>query len=195
MEYFYTLLLTYKYAILLPISIIEGPIIIVIASFLASQGLMNVFIVYGIAIVGNLIGDSVYYSIGRLGRHTFIAKYGKYIGITDARVRATEEHYKNHLLKTILISKLLNAGIEVFLVTAGIAKVDFKKFIGGILLVEIPKNILIVAVGYYFGKSYVLIGKYLHDYFLAVMALLVVAIIGFIAYRINKKKTNRPVTP
>lgn len=188
MEYLYTLILTYKYVILLPIAVIEGPIIVIIASFLASQGLMNIYVIYIIAILGNLIGDSIYYSIGRIGRHTFIAKYGKYIGITDERVRVTEEHYKNHLLKTILISKTLNAGIEIFLVTAGIAKVNYKKFIGGILLIEIPKNIVIVLVGYYFGKSYVLIGHYLDNYFLAAIIFVAVLAILFFIYRFFKNR-------
>lgn len=188
MEYFYTLLVTYKYLILLPIAVVEGPIISIIAAFLASQGYLNVYIVYSIAVFGNVIGDTIYYSIGRVGRHTFIAKYGHYIGITDDRVKATEEHYKNHLLKTLIFSKLINAGIEIFLVTAGIAKVDFKKFIGGVFLVEIPKNILIVLIGYYFGKSYILIGKYLDNYFMAAGIFLVAIIIGFIIYKIIKQK-------
>jgi membrane protein DedA with SNARE-associated domain len=188
MEYLYVLILQYKYFVLLPIAVVEGPIATVIASFLASQGFLNIYIVYIIAIVGNLIGDSIYYSIGRLGRYTFIAKHGHYIGITEDRVRSTEEYYKNHLLKTILISKMVNAGIEVFLVTAGIARVNFKKFIGGILLIEIPKNILIVAVGYYFGKSYILIGKYLDNYFKIVFAVLCASVLSFVAYRFYLKR-------
>ncbi len=189
MEYFYTLLLTYKYHILLPIAIVEGPMIIIIASFLASQGILNVYIVYIIAILGNLIGDTIYYCIGRIGRHTFLNKYGKYIGVTDARVRFAEEHYKNHLIKTIFFSKMVNAGIEVFLVTAGVVKVNFKKYITVITLIEIPKNIVIVAVGYYFGASYVKINEYFHN---SAIAIIFVVAVGFILFLFLKRFRKAP---
>lgn len=187
MEYIYTLILTYKYLILLPLATIEGPLVIIIASFLASQGFLNVYIVYIIAILGNLIGDTIYYSIGRIGRHTFIAKYGKYIGVTDERVRKAEEHYKNHLIKIIFISKMVNAGIEIFLVTAGITKVNFKKFISIITLIEIPKNIVIVFVGYYFGASYAVIGNYFHNSIIALVLVIgVILLVYFLIKKIRK---------
>lgn len=191
MEYFYGLLLIYKYEILLPLAIVEGPIITIIAAFLASQGILNIYLVYVIAILGNVIGDSIYYTIGRVGRHTFIKKYGHYIGLTEERVKYTEEHYKNHLLKTIFISKMVNAGIEVFLVTAGISKVNFKKFLGAILLVEVPKNIVIVLIGFYFGKSYKLIGQYLDNYFYAAFIFVIIAAIAFVIYKLVQNKVKK----
>jgi len=57
MDYAFSLLLTYKYLILIPLAVVEGPIITVIAGFLITLGYMNIFLVYLIVIAGDLAGD------------------------------------------------------------------------------------------------------------------------------------------
>lgn len=188
MEYFYTLLLTYKYLILLPIAIIEGPIIIIIASFLASQGILNIFVVYVIAVLGNVIGDCIYYSVGRIGRYTFIAKYGHYIGITSERIKSTEEHYKNHFLKTLIIAKITEAPVVPTLVAAGVSRVDARKFVLVSIALEMVKAVVIVLIGYYFGKFYVKIDGYFKDSILAFGIIFVLLILLIIVYKKIKAK-------
>jgi membrane protein DedA with SNARE-associated domain len=92
MEYFYTLIVVHKYLILLPIAIIEGPMITIIAGFLASLGILDFFIVYAIAVFGNLIGDNIYYWIGRLGEQEFISRYGRYVGVTKEKIEYAKKH-------------------------------------------------------------------------------------------------------
>lgn len=153
--------------ILLPVMIVEGPITTVIASFLASLGLINVFLVYALALTGNIIGDFIYYGIGRFGRERFIKKYGKYIGLHEERIESLERHYKNHFFKTIFIAKVTEAPIVPTLVAAGLAKVDLRKYLLLTAAIEIPKTMIVVAIGYYFGKFYVAIGTYFKDAVLA----------------------------
>ena len=52
-------------AILAPLSIIEGPIVTVIAAYLARQGLLVLWQVAICVIIGDLLGDLLYYSVGR----------------------------------------------------------------------------------------------------------------------------------
>ena len=70
------LLLHYKYLILLPLSVIEGPIITVIAGFFATMGIFNPYLVYTIAVVGDIFGDTLAYGIGRWGSVPFINHFG-----------------------------------------------------------------------------------------------------------------------
>jgi membrane protein DedA with SNARE-associated domain len=57
----------YKYWLIFPIVIIEGPIIVVISGFLVYLGFLNAYITYIILVIGDSIGDSMYYAIGRYG--------------------------------------------------------------------------------------------------------------------------------
>lgn len=180
------LLLVYKYAILLPIVIIEGPIITIIGAFLASQGFLNVYIVYLIAVLGNVIGDTIYYWIGRVGRHKVIPKYGHYLGVTDEKVRYAEVHYQKHLGKTLLFGKITEAPIVAILVMAGTTKVNFKKFLSMVTLIEIPKMFVLTLVGFYFGKYYVLIKQYL-DTSIAIIFVVLVMIALIYWFLIRKK--------
>ena len=61
-------ILAYKYLILLPFSIIEGPFLAVICGFLVTTKILNPWIVLPIVIVGDIIGDSILYFVGRTGK-------------------------------------------------------------------------------------------------------------------------------
>ena len=51
-------LLVYKYFILFPVMVIEGPIITIIAGFLSSLELLNPFLVYVVVVIADLTGSS-----------------------------------------------------------------------------------------------------------------------------------------
>lgn len=179
------LLLAYKYYILLPLSIIEGPIITVIAGFLASTHLINAFVVYGVVILGDLIGDTLLYSLGRWSGAK-VTKYGKYLGVTEERLVYAKDYFANHHRKAVITSKLVH-GIGVSgLVTAGVLRIPYGRYMRTCLLISLAQSAVFLAIGYLFGSAYMKIGQYL-DYFAAgisIVALLV--IIGGIAYRLKK---------
>lgn len=191
MEYFYYLISTYKYFILLPIAVVEGPIITIIASFLASLHVLNIYVVYGIAVMGDLIGDTIYYWLGRAGSHSFIPKYGPYIGVTEKRIKYVENHYDKHLGKTILFGKITQAPIAVILVVAGMTKVDFWKYMGIIFLVTIPKVFVFTILGYYFGASYVAINRYFDNSVLLISLLLILVTIIYCVIKYLRKKNKK----
>ena len=182
------LILQYKYFILLPLTIIEGPIVTMMAAFLASMGTLNIYWVYIVAVLGDLIGDSIYYWIGRSGRNTIIPKYSKYVGITEEKILFAEQHYENHLWKTIIFGKIVQAPILIILVVAGITKTDFKKFLLVILTITIPKVFLFVLLGFYLGKSYSAVG---HGLDVSMVVVWIILIIGFIAYKMLKTSKTK----
>lgn len=185
-----SLLSRYGYALLLPAAIIEGPIVTVIGAFLASQGVLNFYIVYVIAILGDVIGDAIYYWIGRAGRHTFIPRYGHYIGLTEERVQKAELHYKDHLWKTLLFGKVTQAPILLVIVSAGAVKADFKKLLLIIFIITVPKALVFMLLGFYLGKSYAAIDAYLHTYLVAMWILLSILLAGYLLFKFFKKRRS-----
>jgi membrane protein DedA with SNARE-associated domain len=55
-------LLYYKYFVLFPIMVVEGPIITIIAGFLVSLGHLNGLAAYAVLVAGDVTGDSIYSS-------------------------------------------------------------------------------------------------------------------------------------
>lgn len=57
----------YGFWLLVFVFILEGLIVIVIVVYMVSLGLMNIYVVYVVCVVGDLIGDVVFYMVGWFG--------------------------------------------------------------------------------------------------------------------------------
>ena len=189
LEQIISLLTAYKYFLLFPIVVVEGPIVTVIAGFLVSIGRLDFFTSYLVIVLGDLVGDSMYYSFGYYGREKFVEKWGRFLGITEERVLNLEKHFEKHSGKTLVIGKLTHAVGGVLLVAAGMAKMPFWKFFIYNVISTLPKSLLILVVGFYFGKAYAQINSYF-DY-LALFFIGVVVIGGVIYFVLRVLKRRR----
>lgn len=154
----------------------EGPIVTVIAGFLASAGNINPYIAYGVIIVADLVGDSMYYVLGRWGKH---------IGIKPGSIGTIETHFAKHTIKTLLFGKLTHAIGAGILFGAGVARVPYRTFLWYNLLPTLPKSLALLVIGYYFGHAYATINRYF-DY--TAIAMVALAVVGILIYRGRKKK-------
>lgn len=92
----FDLLIQYRYIVIFPIVVIEGPVITMISGFLVSLGYMNFWIAYSILVVGDVTGDVLYYAIGRWGRESFMNRWGRYFGFDPERIERVEAHFKEN---------------------------------------------------------------------------------------------------
>lgn len=177
-------LINYSYLILMPIAIIEGPIITVIAGFLSSLGVLNLLLAYLTVVIGDMIGDALYYSIGYFGREKFIARWGKYIGLKMERVLKMESLFENRGKAILIWGKITQVFGVLVLVSAGIGKYKFKDFMLVNFIITIPKAAILLLVGFYFGQAYVKIKQYLDYTFFITFALGI--ILAFIYWGVKK---------
>ena len=178
-----SLLTAYRYIILFPFVVFEGPIITVIAALLASLGYLNIFLVYAVVVIGDVTGDCIYYAIGRWGGKQFIARWGKYIGINLEKINQLENCFKKNGKKILIIGKLTHAVGIIVLTTAGIAKMNIKDFILFNFIPTLPKSLFLIILGFYFGQTYTKINSYLSGF--TFFTILILALI-FIAYLMPK---------
>jgi len=155
-------LVQYKYWLIFPAAIIEGPIIMIITGFLASLGVVNFIFAFVVVTIGDFIGDSVYYLIGKYGKETFIRKYGKYIGITLEREVRIENYFAQHANQTLLIGKFAHGIGSLVLVAAGLASVSYKKLLAFNGPTTAIKSLLLLLLGFYFGQIYLRLNAFLN---------------------------------
>ncbi len=62
-------------AVIAPVAVLEGPIVTVIAAWLASQHLFSVWSVSAVVILADLVGDMGLYALGRWGLHRLPARW------------------------------------------------------------------------------------------------------------------------
>ena len=176
------------FLILFLLAFVEGPIITVIAGFLSSLGHLNIFIAYAVIVCGDVFGDIMYYSFGYYGREKFIERWGHYLGITMERIKRLEEHFKEHSGKTILFGKWTHAIGFAILLVAGIVKMPFRKFVWINFVGSLPKSLVFLLIGYYFGQAYQQIDKYF-GYATLSMFFVIILVAGI--YLFVKKYKNK----
>ncbi len=79
---------------LFPISIIEGPIVSIMGGFLASQKYFNIYAVIGVVVAGDVVGDMLYYALGKYGGQKLLHRFGKYLALTPERVKLLRNRFK-----------------------------------------------------------------------------------------------------
>ena len=141
----------YGYWMMLPLMIIEGPVVTLLASIMASLGAFNIFFVLIFSIIGDLIGDALFYYLGYKFGLNFVKKIGKYIGITEKLVNKMENYFIHHGGKTIFLVKSTTGLCWATFVSAGIVKMDFRKFLKYSFYGGIIWSSFLVAMGYFYG--------------------------------------------
>ncbi|MEI6799361.1 MAG: VTT domain-containing protein [Pseudomonadota bacterium] len=137
-----------------PMAVIEGPIVTVIAAYLAKLGYMQIFAVYAVCVLGDLIGDAMYYWIGRLGPALLPEPWLTRLGMTQARKLSLEGHFASKGGRTILFGKWTHsAGLPIML-ASGAARMNFSAYMGYNLLGTLPKTALFTLVGWFIGSAY-----------------------------------------
>jgi membrane protein DedA with SNARE-associated domain len=137
-----------------------------------------------VIVTADLAGDSIYYALGYFSRKNFIQKWWHLIGITPDKLKNLENHFEKHQFKTLIIGKITHAVGAIVLVAAGMAKVPYKKFILFNLLATIPKSLILILSGFYFGHAYKKLDRFL-DY--SVIIILFAAVSFILIYFLTKK--------
>ncbi len=176
------LLLTYKYLILIPLSIVEGPIVSVLAGFLATLGVFNLFVVYLIMVSGDIIGDGIFYYVGYSGKNLF-----RYFNVSEEKVEKAKIYFENNHQKAIAGSKIMWGIGTAGLIAAGALHIPYKRYFQTCALYSLAQSFVMILLGMFFGQAYEIIGKYF-DYYAAIISILVLAVLLFFVFMKKYRK-------
>ena len=130
---------------------IEGPLTTLAGALAASAGYLNPILVFVFASLGNLTADTLWYSIGYMGKTEWLVKYGSWLGIKEAFITRLQKDIHAHIHKILFIAKLTLGLVIPTLIAAGLARVPFKRWFGVLFTAECIWTGSLVVVGYYFG--------------------------------------------
>lgn len=173
----FNLLYTYSYFVLFPLVVVEGPIVTIIAGFLVSTGFMDFPLAYLTIVLGDLTGDYIYYSIGRWWFNGFIHSFFNFLKFDTNKVKKIKKLFKNHQGKVLFFGKLSHAIGAPILIAAGLSEVPIKDFLWFNFLATLPKSLILLLVGFYFGSTLGSFNKYLNWTILVLVLLTIVMIL------------------
>lgn len=144
----------YGLILLLPLAVVEGPIIAVLAGALAAHGVIPWYAALPMLILGDLIGDLIYYAIGRLS-DSRLHRFAVRLGIPVHRAEAFTTRVAARSTHMLLIGKWTHAIGALVLIAAGAARVDVTRFLVVNLMATVPKSALLFFFGSYAGAHLV----------------------------------------
>jgi membrane-associated protein len=149
-------LIAHGSALILPLAVIEGPIVTIVTGFLAAQGYFAWYWSLFLLICGDLIGDIIYYWIGRapLG---FLRRLAGKRGVVTASFQARLRHSSTRML---LIGKWTHSAGCLVLIGSGMLRLPLARFMLINLIATVPKSTVLFSLGYFFGDHYPLLERH-----------------------------------
>ncbi len=165
-----------------------GPIIISAAAFAAALGYFNIWLIFAIAVFGELAADLVLYAIGYFSRIAVVEKYGHRFGLSKAKMENIEKLFHSNPIKTLTVIKLAPVLPVPGLMLVGSMHMPVKKFALINFLIAFLRAIVFIVIGYYFGQIYDSLAHYIKNAGYVLFVGIIAAVGIFYAY---KKITER----
>lgn len=156
-----TIITNHGISILAPLSIVEGPIVTVVAAYLASLHLLRLVDVIICVIIGDVIGDCILYWVGRGMLDWLPLSLRLRFGVSRRRMAVLMRTFRDNGVRVLVVGKLTHAAGFAVLIGAGAARMNFGTFVLANFLATIPKSLALVAVGYLFGSAHALIAQWI----------------------------------
>jgi len=178
------------YILLALLVAVEGPITTLAGAVAASAGYLNPVLVFASASIGNLAADTLWYSVGYLGKTEWLVKYGRWFGIKEKLVEQLQKDIQIHIRKILFAAKLTLGFVVPTLIAAGLARVPIKRWFGVLFTAECIWTGGLVLAGYYFGYLVQGIGSNLRWVSLGGTAVFIVIAIIYLTHRKSDLETK-----
>lgn len=165
--------------LLLPLSILEGPVVTVLAGWLSSLGLLDLRAVLGVAVLGDVLGDLLLYGLGRRVLPLLSRGWRRRLGLSAGRMAQLVRHFRDRGPRTLVLAKLTHSVGAPVLVAAGMARMPVLPFMLANLFAAVPKTLLLVGLGWTFGAAWAEVG----DWIGRASLLLAIGVIGWLCLR------------
>jgi len=141
--------------------------------------------------IGNLIGSVIAYWVGLKAGRAFVLRYGRYVLLRKSHLDLAESWFKKYGEATTFFSRLLPVVRTFISLPAGMAKMNFKKFVLFTTLGSIPWNFALAYVGLQLGQNWQTVRTWFatFDIVIVIAAIAVIAFLLFSHYR-NIRKTK-----
>jgi membrane protein DedA with SNARE-associated domain len=170
------LLIAYAYPLMVPIALVEGPLVALSGGVGFSLGKINPLIVYALVMVGALVQDVGYYWLGAWAMaspkaHARLCR----LKLVRASMGPLEEAWAHRMFATLVASKFAYGLYAPIIVTAGMARAPWWRFLGESLALSAVVLAAWLGAGIGIGRAYGALG---HDATYAAIGLGVAAIGG-----------------
>ena len=139
----------WTYIILGLLVAVEGPIATLLGAAAASAGLMRPMPVFIAAATGNLTADSLWYTLGYLGKTDWILHFGRRLGLRESLINHLKQNMLTHATKVLFLAKLTVSFVIPSLIAAGLLRIPWRRWFPALVLAETLWTGSLLLIGYY----------------------------------------------
>lgn len=177
---------------MLSLMIIEWPLVTFAGAFLASLGVFDIWIVFFLGWIGDILGDFLFYGIGRYGLNIFRKKTIVNTEQEKNLIYKLDQLIHTNLALAILIIKFTPYAPPIGLTYIGKIRVNLKKYVTYSILLCIPIPLVSSLIGFHLGSWNTLFAKYSGVEFLLYLSLsLWIIAISITAVLLFKNKSSK----
>jgi len=141
----------WNYLVLMVFVILQGPSVALLIGAGISVGLLNPLMAGLTSVIGSLIADVFWYNIGLLGKLDRYYRKGE--GKRRLWVELFQKGMKKHYIKVLLLGKL-SLGLAIpAVISAGLCRIEWRRWFPIVILGEILFTLSMVSLGYLAAKS------------------------------------------
>jgi membrane protein DedA with SNARE-associated domain len=167
---------------------LPSEIIMPFAGYLVSQGRMTLIGVSLAGAFGCVVGSVLAYAVGYYGGRVAIEKYGKYILISHHDLDIADRFFNKYGSSAIFFSRLMPVVRTFISLPAGIARMNFTKFLIYSFVGSVPWCFALAWIGMKLGENWNTLGGYFHKFDFVIVVLIIIGLAWYIRRHLKNKK-------
>ncbi len=156
------------------------------SGFVVSEGTLTLWGITLAGALGNLFGSIIAYYVGLKGGRPFLESYGRYVLISKKELDTADKWFNKHGDRAVLIGRVL-PGIRTYIsLPAGIAMMDFKKFVFYTFAGSLPWCFVLGYSGVLLGPKWESLKGWFHIFDAIIVAGVILAVV-YLLYKYRYK--------
>ncbi len=170
---------------------IPSEVVLPFSGFLASRGLLSLWLVVIVATLANVCGAFAAYVIGWYAGRPFLERYGRYILLYPSDISRLDKIASRHGALVSFFARLIPGIRTISSLVLGSFKIKFKPFLTYTIVGSFLWNLPLAYVGYTVGERWNFLQPYFHKFEIIIGVLIVAGVVFFIAHQVSKHRLNR----
>ena len=156
---------------------LPGETALVTSAAYAASGRLNIVWVIIAAASGAIVGDNAGYWLGRKGGVALVRRYGRYVGLSEAKLDRAHAFFERHGAKTVFFGRFIALLRSWAAVLAGVGCMSYGTFTFYNAAGGITWAVLFGWLGYAFGRNLPRLEAYVGQLSMAVVLLTALAVV------------------
>ena len=169
---------------------LPSEIIMPFSGFLVAQGELNLWLVGLAGAIGCVVGSIVSYWLGAYGGRPLIEKYGKYILISHHDLDLADRWFSRYGEAIVFFARLLPVIRTFISFPAGIARMNFWRFVIYSFLGSLPWSLALAFLGQKLGENWESLRRYFHGLDWLILGLIIIGIVWWIRRHLKQNQKH-----